>query len=126
MATAAASAAVVAAQSAAVAHIATLAVRWQQRRGCDGVAGTVRECAEARAFERHGRADVRIFVIGREQRDDSADGIVIVSSNGGARGESTAVVNALPPPPTMPPMTTPLTPMATATPTTLFVKLNLI
>ncbi len=74
-------------QSAAAAHSATVAARWQQRGGCGGFAGTVRECANAHAFERHQRANVRVFVIGQGWRDDSADGIVIVSSNGGARGD---------------------------------------
>jgi hypothetical protein len=50
--------------------------RWQQHGGCGGFTGTVRECANARAF---------VFVLGRGQRDDSADGIVVVGSDGGAR-----------------------------------------
>ena len=84
---AAASAAVAAGQSAAAAHSATVAAQWQQRRGCGRFAGTVRECADARAYEHHRRADVRIFVLGRGWRDDSADGIIVVSSDGGARGD---------------------------------------
>ena len=84
---AAALAAVVAAQSAAVAHSATVAAQLQQRGGCGGFAGTVHEYADARAFERHPRANVRVFVLGRGWRDDSADGIVVVSSDGGARGD---------------------------------------
>ena len=83
----AASAAVAAAQIAAAAYNATAAAWWQQRGGCGGFTGTVRECADAHAFERHQRTDVRIFIIGRGQRDGSIDGIVIVRSNGGARGD---------------------------------------
>ncbi len=62
-------------------------VRWQQHGGCGGFTGTVRKCANARAFEHHQRADVCVFVLGRGWRDDSADGIVIVGSDGGARGD---------------------------------------
>ena len=40
---------------------------------------------DAHAFERHRRANVRFFVIGQGRREDSADGIVVVGSNGGAR-----------------------------------------
>ncbi len=87
MAAAAASAAVAAARSAAAVHSATAAAQWQQRRGCGGFTGTVCECADAHTFERHQRAEVRVFVIGRERRDDSADGIVVVGSNSGARGD---------------------------------------
>jgi hypothetical protein len=61
--------------------------RWQQHGGCGRFTGTVRECANARAFERHRRADVRVFVLGRGRRDDSADGIVVVGSDGGALGD---------------------------------------
>ncbi len=61
--------------------------RWQQHGGCGGFTGTVRECANARAFERHRRANVCVFVLGRGPKDDSADGIVVVGSNGGARGD---------------------------------------
>ena len=46
---------------------------------------TVRECAHARTFECHRRADVRIFVLGRGRRDDSVNSIVLVGSNGVAR-----------------------------------------
>ena len=84
---AAASAAVAAAQSAAAAHSATAAAWWQQHGGCGRFTGTVRECADALAFERHRRADVRAFVLGRGRRDDSADGIVVIGSDGGARGD---------------------------------------
>ncbi len=76
-----------AARSAAAAHSATAAARWQQRGGCGGFTGTVRKCANAHAFERHRRANVCVFVIGRGQRNDSADGIVVVGSDGGARGD---------------------------------------
>ena len=51
-------------QSAAVAHSATAAARWEQRGGCGGFTGTVREWANASAFERHRLADVRVFVLG--------------------------------------------------------------
>ena len=46
----------------------------------------VRECANARTFECHHLADVRIVVLGRGKRDDGADGIVIVGGDGGTRG----------------------------------------
>ncbi len=80
-----ASEAVVAAQSAAAAHSATAAARWQQRGGCGEFTGTVHKCADAHAFERHQCANVRVFVIGRGRRDNSANGIVVVGSDGGAR-----------------------------------------
>ncbi len=35
----------------------------------------------------HQRADVPVFVLGRGRRDDSANGIVVGGSNGGARGD---------------------------------------
>ncbi len=55
-------------------------------RQCDvGGSGTVRECADAPAFERHRRADVRVFVLGRGWRDDSVNSIVVVGSDGVAR-----------------------------------------
>ncbi len=79
--------AVAAARSAAAAHSATAAVRWQQRGGCGGFTGTVRECADTHAFKRHQCTNVRVFVIGRGRRDDRADGIVVVGSDGGARGD---------------------------------------
>ena len=112
----AASAAVAAVQSAAVAHSATAAARWEQRGGCGGFTDTVRECANARAFDCHQRTDVHVFVLGRGRRDDSADGIVVVATTAAFVATPTAVANA-PPLPTTTPM---------ATPTTLFVKLNLI
>ena len=62
-------------------------MRWQQHGGCSGFTGTICKCANARAFERHQRADVRVFVLGRGRRDDSANGIVVVGSDGGARGD---------------------------------------
>ncbi len=87
-AAAAASAAVAAAQSAAaVGHSTTAAAGWQQHGGCGGFTGTVRECADACAFERHQCADVHVFVLGRGRRDNSIDGIFIVSSDGAARGD---------------------------------------
>ncbi len=52
-----------------------------------GGSGTVRKCADAPAFERQQRADVRKFVLGRGRRDDSIDSIVVVSSEGVARGD---------------------------------------
>ena len=57
-----------------------------------------------------------VFELGRGRRDDSVDGIVIVAMTAAPVATSTAVTDAPPLPPT--------TPMAT--PTTLFVKLNLI
>ncbi len=63
------------------------AARWQQRGGCGGFIGTVRKCIGAHAFERHQRADVRIFVIDLGWRDDSANGIFVVGSDGDARGD---------------------------------------
>ncbi len=86
-AVAAASAAVTTAQSTAAEHIATAAAWWQQRGGCGGFTGTVRECADAQAFERHQRSEVLVFVIGQGRRDDSADGIVVGGSDDGARGD---------------------------------------
>ncbi len=86
-AAASAAVAVAVAQSAAAGHSATAAARWQQHGGCGGFIGTVRECADARAFERHQRANVRVFVLGRGRRDDSVDGIVVVGSDGAARGD---------------------------------------
>ena len=62
-------------------------VDWQQHGGCGGFKGTIRECANARTFECHRRADVRVFVLGQGRRDDSAEGIVIIGSNGGTRGD---------------------------------------
>ncbi len=56
-----------------------------QQRNVSG-SGTVRECADAHAFERHRRADVRVFVLGRGWRDNSVDSIIVVGSNGVARG----------------------------------------
>ena len=76
-----------AAQSAALAHSATVAARWQQHGGCGAFASTVRKCVKARAFERHQRANVRVFVLGRGWRDNSANGIIVVGSDGGARGD---------------------------------------
>ncbi len=70
-----------------MAHSATAAVRWQQHGGCGGFTDTVRECVDAHAFECHQRVYVRVFVIGQGWRDNSADGIVVVGSNGGARGD---------------------------------------
>ncbi len=60
---------------------------WQQRGGCDGFTGTVRECADAHAFECRQCAVVRVFVIGRGWREDSTEGIDVVGSNGAARGD---------------------------------------
>jgi hypothetical protein len=51
-----------------------------------GGSGIVRECADARAFERHRRADVCVFVLGRGRRDDSVDSIVVGGSDGVAHG----------------------------------------
>ncbi len=63
------------------------AARWQQQGGSGRFTGTVHECANARAFELHRRADVPLFVLGQGRRDDSADGIVLMGSNGGTRGD---------------------------------------
>ncbi len=103
-------------QSAAVAHSATAAARWEQRGGCGGFTGTVREWANACAFKRHQLADVRVLVLGRGRRDDSVDNIVVVAMTVAPVATSTAVANA-----PLLPTTTPM-----ATPTTLFVKLNFI
>ena len=51
-----------------------------------GGSGTVRECADSHAFERHRRADVRVFDLGRGWRDNSVDSIIVVGSDGVARG----------------------------------------
>ena len=79
--------AVAAAQSVAAAHSAMAAARWQQHGGCSRFADTVRKCNNACAFKRHQRANVRIFVLGQGRKDDSANGIIVVGSNGGARGD---------------------------------------
>ncbi len=63
------------------------AERWQQHGGCGGFTRTVRECANARTLERHQRADVRLFVLGRGRRDDIAECIIVIRSNGGAYGD---------------------------------------
>ncbi len=47
----------------------------------------LRECADTHAFERHRHANVRIFVLSQGWRDDSVDSIVIVGSDGVARGD---------------------------------------
>ncbi len=52
-----------------------------------GGSGTVRECADAHAFERHRCAYVRVFVLGRGWRNDSVDSIIVVGSDGVARGD---------------------------------------
>ena len=57
-----------------------------RQRDVGGI-GTVRECANTHAFERHRRADIRLFVFGQGWRDDSVDSIVGVSSDGVARGD---------------------------------------
>ncbi len=54
---------------------------WRKRNS-----GTVHECGDARAFESHRRADVRLFVLGL-RRDDSVDSIVVVGSDSIARGD---------------------------------------
>jgi hypothetical protein len=82
-----AAAAVAAVRSAALSHSATAAARWQQRGGCGGFPGTVCVHAYAHAFERHQHANVRIFIIGQGRRNDSADGIVVIGSDGGAHGD---------------------------------------
>ena len=103
-------------QSAAVAHSATAAVQWEQRGGCGRFTGTIRKWANTSAFGRHQLANVRVFILGRGWRDDSVDGIVVVATTAAPVVTSTAVADA-PPLPTTTPM---------VTPTTLFVKLNLI
>jgi hypothetical protein len=62
----------------------SVAVAEAQQRDVGG-SGTVRECANARAFKRHQRADVCVFVLGRGQKDDSVDSIIIIGSDGVAR-----------------------------------------
>ncbi len=52
-----------------------------------GGSGTVRECADTHAFQRHRRVDVRVIVLGRGWRDDSVDSIVVVGSDGVARDD---------------------------------------
>ena len=69
-----------------MAHSATAAAQWQQHGGCGRFAGIVRKCANARAFKRHRHADVRVFVLGQGWRDDSANGIIVAGSDGGACG----------------------------------------
>ncbi len=94
----------------------TAAAWWEQRGGCGGFTGTVREWANASAFECHRLTDVRVFVLGRGRRDVSVDGIVVIATTAAPVVTFTAVPDA-PPLPTTTSM---------ATPTTLFVKLNLI
>ncbi len=65
----------------------TAATRWQQRGGCGGFTGTLRECANAHAFKRHQLANVRVFVIGQGRRDNSPNVIVVIGSDGGAYGD---------------------------------------
>ena len=64
----------------------TAAARWQQHGGCGGFVGTVCECADARTFERHRCANIRVFLLGRKRRDHSVNGIVVIGSDGGDRG----------------------------------------
>jgi len=52
-----------------------------------GGSSTFRECTDTHAFERHRRAEVRVFVVGQGWRDDSVDSIIIVGSDGVARGD---------------------------------------
>jgi hypothetical protein len=69
-------------------HSVTAAARWQQHGGCGRFAGTVRECADARTFKCHQRADVRLFVLDWRQRDNGGNGIVVGGgSDGSARGD---------------------------------------
>ena len=63
------------------------AARWHQHGGCGGFTGTIRECADAHALECQQGVNVRIFIIVQGRRDDSADGIIIIGSNGGACGD---------------------------------------
>ncbi len=51
-----------------------------------GGSGTVCECTDVHTFKRHQRANVRVFVLGQGWRDDSVDSIIVVGSNGVARG----------------------------------------
>ncbi len=62
-----------------------MVVAAQQRDG--GGSSTICECADAHAFERHQRADVCVFVLGRGSRDDSVDSIILVGSDGVARSD---------------------------------------
>ena len=57
--------------------------------------GAVRKCADACSIDCHQRANVRVFVLGRGRRDDGADGVVVVGSDGGACGDVTAAAAAL-------------------------------
>ncbi len=52
-----------------------------------GGSGTICECADAHPFECHRRANVRVFVLGQGRRDNSVDSIVVVGSDGVARGD---------------------------------------
>ena len=84
-------------QSAAVAHSATAAARWEQRSNAtDSPSGS----AVGAALERHQLADVRVFVLGRGRRDDSVDGIVVFAMTAAPVATSTAVANAPPLPTT--------------------------
>jgi hypothetical protein len=57
--------------------------RWRQWDV--GGSGTVRECTNARTFKRNRRTNIRVFVLGQGQRDNSVNSIVIVGSKDVAR-----------------------------------------
>ena len=69
------------------------AVAAARQRDVGGI-GTVRECANTHAFERHRRADVGVFVLGRGWRDDSVDSIIFVATTAAPVATSTAVADA--------------------------------
>jgi hypothetical protein len=60
------------------------AVAAAQQCNVDG-SGTVRKCAGTRAFERHQRANVRVFILGQGRRDDSLNSIIVIGSDNFAR-----------------------------------------
>jgi len=98
-------------QSVVVAHSAMAAARWEQCGGCGGFTGTVRKWANASAFERHRLANYASLSL-----VEDGGTTALMASSLSPMATSTAVADAPPLRTTMP----------MATPTTLFVKLNLI
>ncbi len=85
---------------AAAEHSATAAAWWQQRGGCGGLTGTVGECADAHAFERHRRADVRSSSL-VEDRGTTAPTASSSAAATAAPVETSTTVANVPPPPMM-------------------------
>ena len=102
----------------AAAHSAAAAARWQQHGGCSGFTGTVCECANACAFECHRRAAVLYKSLSLVE--DGGTTAPTASSSLAATAAPVATSTAVADAPTL------LLTTQTATPMTLFVKLNLI